>query len=325
LYLNLFKDKPHSTWLGESEELGPLAISVRLVDKNELVALIRDQRKTAEVHVSGYKNNPIKAILKTCPEICDVVFNPVKEVGLIDDLLKYEKNEVTTKYKFGLLYCKENQVTEESIYNNVITSPDYMEFLSFIGDTVELKGWKKYDGELDCKTDTTGTQSVYTSYQGYEIMFHISTFIPFNAKDPQQLERKRFIGNDIVVLVFKEGTTSFRPSAFRSQFNHIFLVIEKELTSSSAEETFYRISVATKDGIPNYGPDFPASWIFPKGDDFRNFLLCKLINGERSALNHPIFSQKIARTKRIILDSFIQKYTRKPKRGSIVMQKNQKR
>jgi RAP1 GTPase activating protein 1 len=52
-------------------------------------------------------------------------------------------------------------------------------------------------------------------------MFHVSTMIPHTPNDTQQVERKRHIGNDIVVIIFKEGNTPFNPSLIRSHFNRM--------------------------------------------------------------------------------------------------------
>jgi RAP1 GTPase activating protein 1 len=56
-------------------------------------------------------------------------------------------------------------------------------------------------------------------------MFHVATMLPLDQKDQEQpiLERKRHIGNDVIVLIFKEGNTPIDPSTiFRSQFNRSF-------------------------------------------------------------------------------------------------------
>lgn len=45
--------------------------------------------------------------------------------------------------------------------------------------------------------NTTGTHSVYTEHKGFEIMFHVSTLLPFQANDLQRVERKRHLGNDV--------------------------------------------------------------------------------------------------------------------------------
>jgi len=79
-------------------------------------------------------------------------------------------------------------------------------------------------------------------------MFHVSTYIPYTSKDRQQVERKRFLGNDVVIIVFKDGSLlpfssphrsniyvaisgtdgndAFSPETFASHFNHVFLVVQ---------------------------------------------------------------------------------------------------
>jgi hypothetical protein len=49
---------------------------------------------------------------------------------------------------------------------------------------------------------------VYTEHAGNEIMFHVSTLLPFTPNNRQQLPRKRYIGNDIVTVVFQVGLGS---------------------------------------------------------------------------------------------------------------------
>jgi RAP1 GTPase activating protein 1 len=104
------------------------------------------------------------------------------------------------------------------------TSPELEKFLNFLGDRITLKGWSGFTGGLDVKSthththhntappdhvivefsflslphtradDTTGTHSVFTLFRDLNVMFHVCTLLPYNPKDPQQLERKRHIG-----------------------------------------------------------------------------------------------------------------------------------
>lgn len=69
----------------------------------------------------------------------------------------------------------------------------------------------------------TGRDSVYTVYEGHEIMFHVSTLLPLST-DRQQVERKRHIGNDIVNIVFLDNPNQvldFEPALVKSQFTRI--------------------------------------------------------------------------------------------------------
>ena len=96
-----------------------------------------------------------------------------------------------------------------------------------------------------------------------------------------QLERKRHLGNDIVVIIYvdydidpeeayKSAITNFNPSYMRSHFNHIFaLVTYNHLTES------YHLVVHSAESVPAFGPPLPMSGEFTDVGNFRDFLLAK--------------------------------------------------
>lgn len=143
-----------------------------------------------------------------------------------EQLLKLDEQGLTRNYKVGVLYCKAAQSTEEDMYNNQYSSKNLDDFLQLIGDRVRLKGFDKYRAGLDNKTDTTGQYSIYSTYADCEIMFHVSTLLPFTPNNRQQLLRKRHIGNDIVTIIFQESEAlPFTPATMRSHFQHVFIII----------------------------------------------------------------------------------------------------
>ena len=91
------------------------------------------------------------------------------------------------KFKIGVLLCKDNQRKEEEMFGNEFGSQYYDEFLNFIGEKITLSGWQQFAGGLDTKTGTTGTPSVFTDWNGCQIMYHVSTLLPFSPSDPQQV------------------------------------------------------------------------------------------------------------------------------------------
>lgn len=82
----------------------------------------------------------------------------------------------------------------------------YHRFLEVLGNKVELKGFSDFAGGLDTRNNNTGTHSIYLKWRQFEIMYHVSTLLPFNPTDTQHVERKRYIGNGI--YIFLEGLTS---------------------------------------------------------------------------------------------------------------------
>lgn len=79
---------------------------------------------------------------------------------------------------------------------------------------------------------------MYTKHRGYELMYHVATLLPYQQDDKQRVERKRHLGNDIVVIIFKEGNQPFDPLCLTTHFNHVFCVVQKD--KSRTDKTFYK-------------------------------------------------------------------------------------
>jgi len=257
----------------------------------------------------------VKYVHVTFPDLAKVKLTKIQDAELDKRLQEGERKSIVTKYKFGILYVKENQTNENEMFSNVEGSPEYEEFLGFLGEKIMLQSWKNYRGGLDVKANTTGTHSVYTRHRGYEIMFHVSTLLPFQPEDLQRVERKRHLGNDIVVIVFKEGDQPFDPLCLTTHFNHVFCVISVD--KRAGPKTHYKVAIANKIGVPPYGPFFKAPPVYEKNDEFRDFLLTKLINSERVSLSYaPEFKTKMIRTNKQILSDMAKEYILKSKSKS---------
>ncbi|KAL3242091.1 hypothetical protein MRX96_021462 [Rhipicephalus microplus] len=260
-----------------------------------------DSEKTGaqRICLSHTPNKPltVKSILSNF-ETLDRIEKGPKEIFTPDiqkDLLLLEEQEGSVNFKFGVLYAEAGQSTDDEMFSNEVGSREFDRFVNLLGEKVRLKGWDKYRGGLDVKGDMTGKYSVYTIYEGHEIIFHVSTLLPYSKDNKQQVERKRHIGNDIVNIIFLNGSyedhCNFKPSMIKSQFTHIFAVV-----SYIREEDAYRLSLFSEESVPLFGPSLPCPPVFHNHQEFREFVLVKLINGEKAAFNTPIFAQKRERT-----------------------------
>jgi hypothetical protein len=235
---------------------------------------------------------------------------------LQEELLTYEHTQMIKNFKFGVLNCRDGQTDEADIYGNMEVSPAYEEFLQFLGNRLPLRGWSGYKGGLDVKKDVSGTHAITASLDDTNVIFHVCSMIPLD-KDPEQslLERKRHIGNDVVVVIFKEGSQQLDPSTWRSQFNHVFVVVSKDERKSQKEDgkTVYRLEVAFKPQCPAALPALPDPPSFEKGRDFHKFLLAKLINAERSTTRiTPVFKQKMDKMRGLVLRDAVQAFNSDP-------------
>jgi len=166
-------------------------------------------------------------------------------------------------------------------------SPEYEEFLNLLGDKIELKGWQKHRGDLDVQRGNTGTHSIYTEWEGFHIMFHISTMLPFTEDDDQQLSRKRLIGNDVSVIIFQDGGMYVPPIV--SKFLHVYAVVSP---ISINGKPHYRVAISSKKNVPKFGPPICSPGIFST-KSLKDWLLAKAINGHLSTIRADDLSEKM--------------------------------
>ena len=56
-----------------------------------------------------------------------------------------------------------------------------------------------FRGGLDVQKDQTGSHSVYTTFEEHEIMFHVSTMLPYSKEDRQQVSVRQQI--DVILAL----------------------------------------------------------------------------------------------------------------------------
>uniref|UniRef100_A0A8C7INJ2 Signal-induced proliferation-associated 1 n=1 Tax=Oncorhynchus kisutch TaxID=8019 RepID=A0A8C7INJ2_ONCKI len=322
------KGEYHQNFFGIDDRLGPVAISFRREEKEgssgaqynyriifrttELKTLrgsiLEESVPSAARHTTPRGLSPKRLLEFIIPELnlhCLRLASTSPKVR--DTLLKLDEQGLNFQRKVGVMYCRAGQSSEEDMYNNESSGPAFEEFLDLLGERVKLKGWEKYRAQLDTKTDSTGIQSLYTRYQDYEVMFHVSTMLPYTANNTQQLLRKRHIGNDIVTIVFQEpGALPFTPKAIRSHFQHVFIIIQVE--KSCSDHTYYRVAVTRSKDIPLFGPLFPKGARFPRSPAFRDFLLAKAVNAENAAEKAEKFRSMATRTRQEYLKDLAENY-----------------
>uniref|UniRef100_A0AAA9S3M0 GTPase activating Rap/RanGAP domain like 3 n=1 Tax=Bos taurus TaxID=9913 RepID=A0AAA9S3M0_BOVIN len=278
-YFKYFLGQVHQNYIGNDAEKSPFFLSVTLSDQNnqrvpQYRAILWRKTGTQKICLpySPTKTLSVKSILSAMN--LDKFEKGPREIfhpEIQKDLLVLEEQEGSVNFKFGVLFAKDGQLTDDDMFSN---------------------------------DDTTGIHSVYTIYQGHEIMFHVSTMLPYSKENKQQVERKRHIGNDIVTIVFQEGeepSPAFKPSMIRSHFTHIFALVRYDQQKDN-----YRLKIFSEESVPLFGPPLPSPPVFTDHQEFRDFLLVKLINGEKATLETPTFAQKRRRTLDMLIRSLYQ-------------------
>uniref|UniRef100_A0A8C1CGX4 RAP1 GTPase activating protein 2b n=1 Tax=Cyprinus carpio carpio TaxID=630221 RepID=A0A8C1CGX4_CYPCA len=225
-----------------------------------------------------------------CEDIVGLRFSPVLYPRGSQLIVNYDEHELNNTFKFGVIYQKFGQVRKSVL--NVSSSLAYIFSLCLVF---------RFRGGLDVSHGQTGSQSVYTVFRGQELMFHISTKLPYTEGDIQQVQRKRHIGNDIVAAVFQEEATPFVPDMIASNFLHAYILVQVE--NPGTDDTTYKVSVTAREDVPQFGPPLPSPPIFKKGPEFREFLLTKLINAELACYRSSRFAKLEERTRTELLDN----------------------
>ncbi|KAM3594675.1 uncharacterized protein V6R79_011990 [Siganus canaliculatus] len=329
-YRKFFYLRDHWNYFGIDEALGPVAVSLRrekleddkehgqqynyrlIFRTSELTTLrgsvLEDSVPSTSKHGTT-RGLPVKEVLEyLLPELdlscLRLALNTPK---VTEQLMKLDEQGLSFQVKVGVMYCRAGQSTEEEMYNNETAGPALEEFLQLLGETIRLKGFTKYRAQLDTKTDSTGTHSLYTTYKDYEIMFHVSTLLPYTPNNKQQLLRKRHIGNDIVTIVFQEpGAHPFTPKTIRSHYQHVFIIVR--VHNPCSDSTCYSVAVTRSQDVPPFGPPIPKGVTFPKSTVFRDFLLGKVINAENAAHKSDKFGAMATRTRQEYLRDLAERH-----------------
>ncbi|XP_042364915.1 rap1 GTPase-activating protein 1 isoform X2 [Plectropomus leopardus] len=308
IYRKQFMGKEHFNYYTMDAALGHLVFSMKydvIGDQEHLRLMLRTKLKTYHdvIPISCLTEFPnvVQMSKLVCEEVNVDRFYPVLYPKASRLIVTFDEHVISNNFKFGVIYQKFGQTSEEELFGNMEESPSFVEFLEFLGHKIELHDFKGFRGGLDVTHGQTGTESVYTSFHNKEIMFHVSTKLPYTEGDSQQLQRKRHIGNDIVAIVFQEENTPFVPDMIQSNFLHAYVVVQVE--NACTDNVTYKVSVTARDDVPFFGPALPDPAIFKKGPEFREFLFTKLINAEYACYKAEKFAKLEERTRSALLET----------------------
>ncbi|NP_001375144.1 rap1 GTPase-activating protein 1 isoform 19 [Homo sapiens] len=284
IYRKHFLGKEHFNYYSLDAALGHLVFSLKydvIGDQEHLRLLLRTKCRTYHDVIPISCLTEFPNVVQMAKLVCEDVnvdrFYPVLYPKASRLIVTFDEHVISNNFKFGVIYQKLGQTSEEELFSTNEESPAFVEFLEFLGQKVKLQDFKGFRGGLDVTHGQTGTESVYCNFRNKEIMFHVSTKLPYTEGDAQQLQRKRHIGNDIVAVVFQDENTPFVPDMIASNFLHAYVVVQAE----------------------GGGPDGPLY----KGPEFQEFLLTKLINAEYACYKAEKFAKLEERTRAALLET----------------------
>ncbi|KAM8796371.1 rap1 GTPase-activating protein 1 [Eudromia elegans] len=305
IYRKHFLGKEHFNYYSLDAALGHLVLSLKCDEQEQLHLLLRTRSRTLHDVVPAARLAELPSVVQMAKLLCEDLsverFYPVLYPKASRLIVAFDEHVLSNKFKFGVIYQKLGQTSEEELFGTTEESPAFVEFLELLGQRVQLQDFKGFRGGLDVTHGQTGSESVYCHFRGKEIMFHVSTKLPYTEGDAQQLQRKRHIGNDIVAVVFQDENTPFVPDMIASNFLHAYVVVQLERRREQG--TLYKVSVTARDDVPFFGPPLPDPAVFRKGPEFQEFLLAKLINAEYACYRADKFAKLEERTRAALLET----------------------
>ncbi|ERE82262.1 rap1 GTPase-activating protein 1-like isoform 1 [Cricetulus griseus] len=269
IYRKHFLGKEHFNYYSLDTALGHLVFSLKydvIGDQEHLRLLLRTKCRTYHDVIPISCLTEFPNVVQMAKLVCEDVnvdrFYPVLYPKASRLIVTFDEHVISNNFKFGVIYQKLGQTSEEELFSTNEESPAFVEFLEFLGQKVKLQDFKGFRGGLDVTHGQTGTESVYCNFRNKEIMFHVSTKLPYTEGDAQQLQRKRHIGNDIVAVVFQDENTPFVPDMIASNFLHAYVVVQAE--GGGPDGPLYKVSVTARDDVPFFGPPLPDPAVFRK-------------------------------------------------------------
>jgi len=274
---SLYNNRDHKNFCGSDSEGNPVVISVATDTESKATQIIlRDVRETKK---ESFENLDGSGEIKDASSVLNLarIVSPDLEIETLEEIEcddikewialndeNYNELLLRKSYTFGVLYQRPKQSSESEIFGNVGHCEKFDHFLGLLG-TLTTHG---QDDQL--------CYYVNKAYQDFSLKFYVSTLLPHSTTNSQQLARKSRIGNCCVSIVFQGGEAIFSPEIITSQFLHVYVVVQP-----LAETDQYRVSVVSKIGVPNFGPELDSVEIINK-ENFDKFA-CKLINAVQAS------------------------------------------
>lgn len=120
-------------------------------------------------------------------------------------------------FKVGVVYVGKDQADQRSILWNSEGSAMYEKMLAGLGRFVKE--------DKAAEVFNVAANLIYYATATYDITFHVSTLMTTNVNDAQQINKKKYIGNDSVHIVWSDNSREYRPGTIKSSFNFVHIVI----------------------------------------------------------------------------------------------------
>ncbi|EQC41050.1 hypothetical protein SDRG_02106 [Saprolegnia diclina VS20] len=226
-------------------------------------------------------------------------------VKLERSLKHLDKTPSRETIKIGIVYVGKHQSQQHEILGNTHGSAEYEEFLLELGWPITLATHKGFTGGLDHnpKSLSNGPSTIYYANSTTEVVFHVVTKMPTKANDPQQIDKKRHVGNDHVHIVWSDNPQAYTQSTITSNFNFVQIVV---FPLRQTSEGLFLINVLTKPDVPLFGPLMDGMVVTRR--DLPELLRQTVMNANRACRQQSAWYLPPYPTRRKLIDEIVERY-----------------
>ncbi|OWZ15376.1 hypothetical protein PHMEG_00010989 [Phytophthora megakarya] len=217
-----------------------------------------------------------------------------------------DKSPTRETMKIGVIYVGKKQHSQQEILHNEKGSRAYELFLSQLGWKVDMQAHRGFVGGLDTnpKSLSNGNSTLYYASSHSEVMYHVVTMMPTKPSDPQQIDKKRHVGNDYVHIVWSDNATqAYDPSTITSHFNDVQIVI---YPLRKAQRGLFLIKIHTKDKVPPFGP--LQSGMVVHQVDLARLVRQTAMNANRVCRSQTMLYVRPYPTRKKLVDEIVERY-----------------
>ncbi|CEG46867.1 domain-containing protein [Plasmopara halstedii] len=217
-----------------------------------------------------------------------------------------DKSPTRETMKIGVIYVGKTQHTQQDILHNEKGSRAYELFLSQLGWQVDMQTHRGFVGGLDTnpKSLSNGRSTLYYASSHSEVIYHVVTMMPTKPSDPQQIDKKRHVGNDYVHIVWSDNVTqNYDPSTITSHFNDVQIVI---YPLRKAQRGLFLIKIHTKDKVPPFGPLQSGMVIHQM--DLARLVRQTAMNANRVCRSQTMLYVRPYPTRKKLVDEIVERY-----------------
>ncbi|XP_064478930.1 tuberin-like isoform X2 [Ornithodoros turicata] len=131
-------------------------------------------------------------------------------------------------HKIGVLYVGPGQAKDSTaILSNHCGSQRYTKFILGLGRTIRLRETDPkmtYVGGLDFQ-ESDGNYAISWQDDIMQVIYHVATLMPNREKDKLRSNKKRHIGNDLVIIVYNESGQEYSLNTM-GEFANACVIIE---------------------------------------------------------------------------------------------------